>query len=690
MKGPPSVAHRFLRTMLPMVLGPLIIVSGLAVYYELREARGKGEAYIKQRERDIITLAENPSIANYHYNRFFGLNEEAEVYRSEVARSFSGFLRRYNVSEIVYRSLRFIEPDGRTPITVTGPTGGQMLPYEGDTLKSVLTYTHGTVLTSPPGDVMFSATPVYYDYNTNMKFESDELIGVVVAEYNFPSLLFSSLYRKILFYSLGMIIMAVIFTVVIVVQNVKSLVWPVRELAWATDAIAAGKLEVTVQDGRADELGQLALAFNKMAGSLRTAALERKAHLEEVTELNKELRVVLEQRTQEKKQLEDLLTQTRSLQEQLIQSSKLAALGGLASGIAHEFNNILAGMMGHSENALDNRDVEEKDRALNIVLDACERGQHITANLLTFARRQELKKEISDLNLVLDNVVILTQRELEKCNIKVIRRCESIPRVLCDQAQIGQVFLNLITNARDAMAGKGGELIISSGYSEGYVEFKFMDTGPGIPAEIRDRIFEPFVTTKYRDSGGARQGTGLGLAVSYGIVKSHQGEIKASSLPGVGTIFSVRLPARGNEEEHLFEKATAGSISSRQFLKGFRILVVDDEPVICDALQNKLTRLSCHVVCALDGLTALQALETQHFDLVLCDITMPGMDGLDLLREIRAKGRDIKVLMITGQIVGEDLEKAINLGSDGYLRKPFSLNELEAALSNCLRQEGQI
>ena len=239
-------------------------------------------------------------------------------------------------------------------------------------------------------------------------------------------------------------------------------------------------------------------------------------------------------------------------QVELIQSSKLAAVGTFAAGIAHEFNNLLGSMLGHAQLGRDEPDLEEKNRALDVVIQACLRGRSITRGLLTFARRQEHRRELANIADAVEETLTLVELDLRKANIAVNRQIEPVPHTICDLGQIAQVVLNLITNARDAMLPDGGELSVSLRERHGAIELSVTDTGGGIPESIRDRIFEPFVTTK---GAGGQTGTGLGLSISYGIIKEHGGEILVDSRVGRGTTMTIRLPIIGEEPKAAAEGA---------------------------------------------------------------------------------------------------------------------------------------
>jgi len=239
-----------------------------------------------------------------------------------------------------------------------------------------------------------------------------------------------------------------------------------------------------------------------------------------------------------RKKMQDL---ERSQQE-LVESSKLAAVGTLAAGVAHEFNNLLAAISGHSELGLISDDMDEIKRSLQVVVDTVDRAKKITQNLLTLARRREPRMEMAQVEEALENPLQLIERDLQESNIEVVRRFSQVLPVVCDSGQIAQVCLNLLTNARDAMLPDGGTLTVEIRQDEEDVLISFSDTGTGIPDNILDKLFQPFVTTKGPLGGGEMAGSGLGLSVSYGIIRNHGGTIEVETEMNKGSTFTIRLP----------------------------------------------------------------------------------------------------------------------------------------------------
>jgi signal transduction histidine kinase/FixJ family two-component response regulator len=233
-------------------------------------------------------------------------------------------------------------------------------------------------------------------------------------------------------------------------------------------------------------------------------------------------------------------------QQELLESSKLAAVGTLAAGVAHEFNNLLAAISGHTELGLVSDDMNEIKQALKVVIATVDRAKKVTQNLLTFARRREPRMEMTDVTEAVESPLRLMERDLEKSNIELVRRFSVVPPVVCDTGQMSQVCLNLLTNARDALLPEGGTVTVEIREDGEDVIISFTDTGTGVPDRVLDKLFQPFVTTKGPLGGGEMAGSGLGLSVSYGIIKNHGGTIEVETEHGQGSTFTIRLPIEGN------------------------------------------------------------------------------------------------------------------------------------------------
>lgn len=354
----------------------------------------------------------------------------------------------------------------------------------------------------------------------------------------------------------------------------------------------------------------------------------------------------------ERKQAEE---QSRNLQSQLLQSQKMESIGRLAGGVAHDFNNILTVITGYSELILLGLPSDSPLRGpLSTVRESGEKAAALTHQLLAFSRKQVLEMKAVDLNVVIEKMVKMLARMIREDITLELKTGAPIRNVLADPGQIEQVLMNLVVNARDAMPA-GGQLIIATnnidadeeyvrsrdGMGPGqYVMLSVTDSGVGMTPEIQEKIFEPFFTMK--DEG---KGTGLGLATVYGIIKQHNAHIFVDSEPGKGTTFSIYLSAF---MEELKEKKKEQSSSMP---KGSEtILVVDDEPFIRQLVMDTLQPLGYRLFEASCGDDALQAGSSfdGDIDLLLTDMIMPGMNGMELSKELGTKHRGMKTLFMSG------------------------------------------
>ncbi|MBP1747539.1 MAG: two component system sensor histidine kinase, hybrid [Deltaproteobacteria bacterium] len=413
----------------------------------------------------------------------------------------------------------------------------------------------------------------------------------------------------------------------------------------------------------------------------------RKAHDE--LELRVQERTV--QLNEAYKSLQHETEERKRVEEQLRQRQKLEALGTLAGGIAHDFNNILAGIMGFAEMVREDMAPDSPEyHRLELVLKGAHRGRDLVRQILTFSRQTEHEqKSVALSDIVKEGLKLL--RPLLPSTIEIRSKClTGDDTILADSAQIHQVLMNLCTNGAQAMGKKGGILEISvtrdhfrkndhmpvPGMKPGnYATLTVRDTGPGMKPEVIERIFDPFFTTKAHT-----EGTGLGLSVVHGIVKSHGGFIRVESEPGKGSAFYVYLPKTERQEALI--------VGEEVPVKGGkeRILFVDDEDLNVELNNERLTRLGYEVVATTSSLEALEIFkkEPRRFHLVITDYTMPQMTGLDLARELLKVRNDIPIILCTGYNDSVSSDKAKRAGIREFLLKPHGKSELERAIRRVL------
>lgn len=381
------------------------------------------------------------------------------------------------------------------------------------------------------------------------------------------------------------------------------------------------------------------------------------------------------------------ITEKKKLEAQLIHSAKMSGVGQLAAGVAHEFNNILSGIIGYTSLALTRGDIESIKKDLRIIEKASDRAVEIVNKLLSFSRQKGEKFQVSQIENVIDDALGLVEHTFETEGIRVLRSYENVPPIRLNLGELQQVFLNLAINSKHAMPG-GGAIAISTKLADDFIRIDFSDTGVGIPPENLSRIFEPFFTTKMGD--GPKAGTGLGLSVIYAIIERHGGRIEVSSEPNKGTTFTIFLPnvqsvARSPEPDTPKRNNPNGKVIELR-RKG-NVLIVDDEEFIRDIVKECLTSTGHNVITAESGEEALGLMKQNHFDIMFLDFSMPSKDGLELLREIRAIDRNANVVIISArpeeQLPGELSDE----GSYNIIKKPFSVDQIQNAVSRVLGAE---
>ncbi len=380
-----------------------------------------------------------------------------------------------------------------------------------------------------------------------------------------------------------------------------------------------------------------------------------------------------------------------TLQMQLLQSEKLSAIGQLISGVAHELNNPLTGVIGYSQ-LLSASDCDPRiKRGLEKVYAEARRSHRIVQNLLTFARKHPPEKSWININDVIESTIELRSYQLRVDNITIEKNlAPDLPRTMGDFHQLQQVFMNIVSNAHQAIKEKGegdGLIMFSSRLAQGMIRVEITDNGPGIPPESLPRIFDPFFTTK-----PTGHGTGLGLSIGYGIVQEHDGRIAARSEAGGRTTFCIDLPVLAQPE------GSAAEAARDEMAEGIpeggaaplRLLVVDDEPSIVEVLSEALRSCGHSVDTAVNGKLALRMLEKAEYDGIISDLKMPGMSGQELFRHAGAlrPGLAARFVFATGDVVNRDTQVFLETSGRPWVEKPFELGRVIRLLTEAAEAPG--
>lgn len=404
-----------------------------------------------------------------------------------------------------------------------------------------------------------------------------------------------------------------------------------------------------------------------------------------------------EQAERHVEELSHYIAEQERIREQFSQMEKLSALGELASGVAHDFNNTLAGILGRAQLILRTDDAEKIKRGLNIIIKTAEDGAKTVKRIQDFARqRRDHDFEPVSIDQILLDVSEVTRprwkdrAEVSNIQIGLDLQIRSKAKVMGDESELREVLVNMVFNAIDAMP-QGGNLTLTAEDVGETVVISVGDTGTGMAPEVKARIFDPFFTTK------GKAGMGLGLAVSFGIIRRHEGSVEVESEVGNGTNFKIILPMAQVAEEPLSlqpETVTLPlEILNTSVSRSFgeyqpKILVVDDEEAVRELLRDLLESEGCRVYLAPGGREALSIFGAQQLDGVFTDVGMPGMSGWELAQAIRQRNKTVPIAVITGwgEAVGSDEQKEARV--DWVVTKPFSADRIGELAQEIFKRSG--
>ncbi|MFC2059936.1 PAS domain S-box protein [Chloroflexota bacterium] len=409
-------------------------------------------------------------------------------------------------------------------------------------------------------------------------------------------------------------------------------------------------------------------------GEIRQLAV---SHTEVIWDGSPQFQTLIQNITERKRMEKEKL----ELEQKAYAASHMASIGEMAAGIAHEINNPLTGVIGFSQLLMKKDMPEDIMRDASIINESAQRVASIVSRMLLFARQRKPERKYIDINEVIKNTFELLAYELEANNIKVITQLSpDLPWTMADASQLQQAFLNIILNAGAEMKGISGKgkLMIKTELINAAIHISFVDNGGGIAVENLDRIFNPFFTTK--DVG---EGTGLGLSVSHGIIVEHNGRLYVKNNLDKGATFTVELPILLEDEQ---PEMPGPAVDKTEKVNSARILVVDDEFVVRQLLSDELTGEGHIVETASDASEALSMIKKKRYSLILLDIKLPGMDGIELYDRIKQIARSLikRVIFVTGDVMGADTKVFLAKTKTPYITKPFDIEDLKKKIDAIL------
>lgn len=431
---------------------------------------------------------------------------------------------------------------------------------------------------------------------------------------------------------------------------------PLEQLQQMVLAIQHGNLDVSGRIPPNIEFGRLFQTFVEMAHELR------------------EMRDSLEQRVAERS------AKLETAQKELLQAAKLSSLGQLVSGVAHEINNPLTSILGFSEILLARRELAASLRPqVQTIRDEAFRLKNVVANLSSFARRAPQRLKQTDLRTVLDRLLELRHYQLRASNIEVFYDRPAHPVwVRADPDQLLQVVLNLVLNAEQAVLAcrERGNIWLACGCQDSAAWMSVRDDGGGMTSEVLEHLFEPFFTTK-----AVGQGTGLGLSISHGIIRQHHGTLEIQSAPGQGTVARIILPIAADSAPAAISSRKLSATGADHAGLPKRILVVDDEPAVGEMVKQILSQRGCRVTHLQNSAAVEPAIKHADFDLVICDLKMPGLDGLQILCLLRKLNPELarRFMLMTGNLADAASHETEFAGVP-LLQKPFTMIQLLEAI----------
>jgi signal transduction histidine kinase len=447
-----------------------------------------------------------------------------------------------------------------------------------------------------------------------------------------------------------------------------------RTVKNAVDAMRHGAFEYVTKPFDVDEIKLIAergIENHKLV--VECSSLKQQMEREK-DRFYKELEEKVRERTAE---LEEANRKLRETHAQLVRSEKLASLGELVAGVAHELNNKLLPVLAYAQLLKEQKFSDGILRYIDTIERSASAAAAVVGSLLNFARPSSATRNPVNLNGTMRETLSLLDYKIKNSNVRVsVDLEEKIPLTMADEKQIAQVFLNIINNAFQAMESKGGELAIRSFRKGNDIIFSISDTGCGIPEDHLLKVFDPFFSTK--GSGG----TGLGLSVSHGLISAHKGEINVKSAVGKGATFTIRLPITKVVEETAVKEEPANYPAA---LKKRRILIAEDDPDCMSAISDIL-KVEHDVTAVVNGQEAVQRLKKEDYDLLIVDCRMPGLNGVEFYRWLLENRSELqrRVIFMTGDIFIPEIKSFLEKTGCQYITKPFVMDDFKRAVKTTL------
>lgn len=572
----PTIQNKMLLAILPLLIIQVVIVGVITLFFVFQQFNLSINQYNQQRENDLLTLIENPDIVNYLQNKHYGLDDEADIYKLNLEELFKRLVKRTrNNKGDIYENISFINKNGLEIAKVDSRKNSKdylNLSMEDFFIKAKNSKQNKVYKNQISTDQWIVFSPLFLDTDGD---GIREFSGVVILKYIYSveDFIKAAILSLLMTVSLVLIGIAIIYSTI---RVVKRLIEPIHELVDATRSLSTGNLKVRANLTAEDEIGQLAQSFNRMANDLEES-------IEELQEYKNELEIKVAQRTEELEksniELSEAYKQLKETQAQLIHSEKMASLGQLVAGVAHELNNpinFIYGNMPHLKNyigdfkkilgefeqfqlSLESKkhmdDLKEEMNweflvtDLDLLISDCQNGakraKQIVQDLKNFSRLGEADFKESDIHEGIDSTLNLLAN-LYRNRIKVLKEYGDFGKVKCFPEQLNQVFMNLLSNAAQAMPKEKidnteATVWITTFREKDFIKIIFKDNAGGIDQAYLKKIFDPFFTTK-----PVGEGTGLGLSITYGIIDKHGGTITVDSKLGEGSTFTITLPVNPN------------------------------------------------------------------------------------------------------------------------------------------------